>query len=354
MSLTGESSTRKTLRGGLIGCGFFARNHMNAWREVEGAEIVAVCDRDAGRAKAMAESFGIGGVYTDAEAMLAAERLDFVDIATTVESHRPLAELAARHKVAIVCQKPFAETLEDAQAMVAAAERAGVPLLVHENFRWQKPFIELQRLLQQGTIGKIHYARLSFRHGYDNYKNQPYLAEVARFAIMDVGLHLYDLARWLFGEVETVHCRTQRLNPIVKGEDAFVSMLGHAGGAVSVIDCSFYSVIDPEPFPQTLAWIEGDRGTLELSAGYRLRIHRRGAAAEEIDVEPPVPSWGEKPWHVVQDSVRAFEEHVVAVVRDGVEGAPTGRDNLKTLAVALASYESAERGSVVRLAGGAA
>ncbi len=125
------------LRGGLIGCGFFAANHLNAWRDVEGAEIVALCDRDAGRLAETAARFGIARTYGDAAEMLAAEGLDFVDIATTVASHRPLVELAAGAGVHMVCQKPFAGSMADARAMVAAVEAAGRVLMVHENFRWQ-------------------------------------------------------------------------------------------------------------------------------------------------------------------------------------------------------------------------
>ena len=72
------------LRGALIGCGFFAANHLNAWRDVEGAEIVALCDRDPARLAEAAARFGIARTYADAGEMLAAEGLDFVDIATTV------------------------------------------------------------------------------------------------------------------------------------------------------------------------------------------------------------------------------------------------------------------------------
>src|SRR5690606_25759372 len=189
-----------THRGALIGCGFFANNHMHGWAEVAGAEIVAVCDRDAAKAEAMAQRFGIPAVYTDAAEMLAREQLDFVDIATTSGSHRALVELAALRVRLVICQKPMADTLADGGAMVAAAASAGVPLIIHENFRWQRPFREISRRLAEGQLGKVHFARFSFRHGYDNYVNQPYLAEIERFTIMDVGLHLFDLSRHLVGE----------------------------------------------------------------------------------------------------------------------------------------------------------
>jgi predicted dehydrogenase len=338
-----------TFRGALIGCGFFAQNHMHGWREAEGATIVAVCDLDRRKAEAMATDFGIAATYTDAAEMLAAEALDFVDVATTVESHRPLVVDCLSRGLATVCQKPFAQTYADGKAMVAAAEAAGRPLIVHENFRWQAPFVELQRRLTAGEIGRPNFARLSFRHGFDVYANQPYLARTERFALMDVGLHLFDLARFLLGDACDIHCRTQSLKPGIAGEDAFLATLRHESGAVSSIDCSFFSQIAPEPFPQTLASIEGDAGTLELTFDYRLRLHRAGVVEETL-VEPPTPAWGERPWHVVQGSVAAFEQHVVEVLRGTAEPQPSGAHNLETLAMALAAYRSADTGRTIELA----
>ncbi len=103
-----------TLKGGLIGCGFFAVNHMHGWRDADGAKIIAVCDRDAARLKAIGDEFGIEKRYADAAEMMTKEKLDFVDIATTVNSHRALVELAASYKIPTICQKPFAPTLADA------------------------------------------------------------------------------------------------------------------------------------------------------------------------------------------------------------------------------------------------
>ena len=344
MMTVGDTS----LRGGLIGCGFFARNHLNAWSSITGADLVAVCDRDIAKATEAASAFGIGAVYADAAEMLAHEDLDFVDIVTTSDTHRPLVELAARHGVAAKCQKPFADTAADAAAMVDACETAGVPLMVHENFRWQRPFRVMREIVEAGELGRLNFARFSFRHGYDNYKNQPYLAEIERFTIMDVGLHLFDLARLFMGEAETLFCRTQRLNPIVRGEDSFHATLRHAGGAVSICDCSFWTRWDPQPFPQTLAVIEGDRATLELRQDYELLVHRDGST-ERHDVEPPVPRWGARPWHAIQDSVIATCTHWRDCLREGAVPQPSGRDNAHTLALALAAYDSAAAERSMRL-----
>lgn len=336
-------------RGALIGCGFFARNHMHGWAEAEGAEIVAVCDLDTDKARGFARDFGVAGIFSDAETMMAAVEPDFVDVATTVESHRPLVELSFGHGALTICQKPFAVSYADGLAMVEAGERAGRPLVIHENFRWERAFRILRAQLDEDAIGAPHFARISFRHGYDVYANQPYLAEVADFAIMDVGLHVFDVARFLMGDVTRISCETQRLNPRVAGEDAFAALLRHEGGGVSCIDVSFWSRIAPDPFPQTLVWLEGPKGTLELTFDYRIRLHRGGRVLE-FDGEPGVPAWGARPWHAVQESVVAFEAHVVEVLRGTAAPQPSGRHNLATLALAFATYRANDGQEVVDMA----
>jgi predicted dehydrogenase len=90
-----------TLRGAIIGCGYFGQIQHEAWMRIPGVELVAACDMDLERAESFAHR-----AYASAEAMLAAERLDFVDIATRAESHLPLVRLAATFKVPAICQKP--------------------------------------------------------------------------------------------------------------------------------------------------------------------------------------------------------------------------------------------------------
>ncbi len=335
-------------RGVLIGCGFFARNHMAAWGELPGADIIAVIDRDPARAEAYARDFGIPRWGSDPAALLAEVKPDFVDIATTVESHRVLVELAAAHARLVICQKPFAETLEDARAMVAACAATGAMLTVHENFRWQRPIREVKALLQAGAIGTPSWLRLSFRHGYDIYANQPYLAEVRDLALTDIGLHLFDMVRHLMGDVDRLSCEVQRRNPRVAGFDAFQALLRHGSGAVSTVECSFHSVLSPDPFPQSLLRVEGDAGTIELVEGFRLRLHRADGM-EERDVEPPCPVWGARPWHLIQESVAAFQGQLPAALSGGAAMEPSGAHNLQTLSMVLAAIRSADTGQTVVL-----
>ena len=340
----------KPLRGVLVGCGFFAANHLHAWADLDGVEIAAVCDRDRGKAEAAAARFGVARAYDDAEQMLRTEKPDFVDIVTPASSHRELVELAAAQGVPAICQKPFAPDMADARAMVEACARAGVPLMVHENFRWQSPLIAVREAMGRGAIGNPTYARIQFRHAYDIYTNQPYLLTEKRLAIMDLGIHLLDLARFFLGEATRLYCRTQRINPRVAGEDSVAIVLDHAGGAVSLVDFSFATRLEPDPFPQTLVRIEGDKGTIELDQGYRLSVSAPGHR-ETSEVEPAVPRWGAKPWHVIQESVVNIQRHWIDCLRTGREPATSGRDNLRTLDLVFKAYESAETGRALAVGG---
>ena len=338
------------LNGAVIGCGFFAINHLNAWKDIsgerDGARIVALCDRDPTRLADAAERFGVPRTYTDAREMFAAEELDFVDIATTAPSHRALVELAASHGVPAICQKPLAPTFEDAKAMVTACEATGVPLMVHENFRWQSPILAVRKAIDDGAVGRPFWGRVSFRSGYDVYSGQPYLAEGERFIIEDLGVHVLDVARFLLGDVERLTASTGRVNPRVKGEDVATMLLTHQGGATSVVDCSYSSRLEKELFPQTLIEIDGDEGSVRLSAGYRLAVTSKDGTAVS-DASPTLLPWASRPWHNVQESVLLIQKHWVECLRAGTEPATNGRDNLQTYALVEAAYRSAATGQTL-------
>ena len=336
------------LRGTVIGCGFFAQNHLNAWASIPDVELVGVCDLDPAKAEDAARRFG-ARAYTDAATMLRETNADFVDIATTVPTHRPLVELAAGMKVPAIVQKPFGPTLADCEAMVAACAKAGVPLMVHENFRFQPPLRQVGELVQSGLIGTPHFARITFRTGHDIYAKQPYLATEERFAITDVGVHVLDMARFYLGEVASIACRTKRVNPKIRGEDSASMLLQHKDGAVSFVDVCYATPILPDPFPETLIEIDGDRGAMRLEQGYRLRIGTRGGQPEYRELDPEPLPWAERPWHVVQESVQRIEEHWVDCLRRGIEPETSGADNLKTFAVVEAAYRSAATGETVHL-----
>ncbi|HET6519291.1 MAG TPA: Gfo/Idh/MocA family oxidoreductase, partial [Geminicoccaceae bacterium] len=242
-------------------------------------------------------------------------------------------------------------TTEDALAMVAACRDAGVPLMVHENFRWQTPLMAVRRVIDSGEIGQTFFGRVSWRTGYDVFANQPYLAEEERFIISDLGVHVLDTARFLFGDVRRLACATARVNPRVRGEDTATMLLTHLDGAVSVVDCSYATRVEPDPFPETLVEVDGERGSIRLLPGYAMVVHA-GGRTERRDVAPRLLPWATPPWHLVQESVLNIQRHWVECLRTGREPATSARDNMKTFALVEAAYEAADTGRVVEMGGG--
>lgn len=334
------------VKGALIGCGFFAVNQMHGWEDLPDVEIVAICDRDPERLQLVGDQFAISRRYPSAEAMFADGGFDFVDIATTVGSHRALVELAASYKVPAICQKPFALTLEDAKAMVKVAEKAGIALMIHENFRWQTPILAVKEVLASGAIGVLFWGRISFRSGFDVFSGQPYLAKGKRFIIEDLGIHSLDIARFLFGDASRMTARTARINPAIAGEDVATMLLDHDNGITSIVDVSYATKLPEEPFPETFIEIDGSKGTLRLAKDYRLTVHSANGTKESV-VAPNLLPWASRPWHNIQESVALIQKHWIEQLASGQQPGTSGRDNLKTFALVEAAYLSAARGETV-------
>ncbi|MET0598015.1 MAG: Gfo/Idh/MocA family oxidoreductase [Mesorhizobium sp.] len=333
----------RPVRIGVVGCGFYADNHLHSWRDLEpeGAELAAVADIDPARAEAAGRKFGVPW-YGDAAAMLGAERLDALDVVTRHDTHRALAELSIGRGVATIVQKPFATTWEDCVAIVDAAEKAGVWLAVHENFRFQAPMRRVGEVLASGAIGAPSWARIRFRTGFDVYRTQPYFYDEERLAIADVGIHMLDLARFFLGEVERVACETQRRNPKVRAEDTATLLLRHRSAAVSVVECTYEARRgEPDPFPQTLLEIEGDRGSILVDAGCRMTLVS-GKERTVEDIGAPLLSWTADPWHVSQEGAFGACRHFLACLQRGVPAETSGVDNLSTFALVDAAYRAAQ------------
>ena len=336
----------KTLRVGAIGCGFFAENHLAAWAGMEGVELAAVCDLDAAKAQGAAARHNAGAAYTDAAEMLAGGGLDFVDIITTMQSHADLVALVAGHGLPLVVQKPLAPTWEACMAIVETCRTAGVPMMVHENSRFLAPVRKVREVLDSGAIGTPTWGRVSFRTGHDIYGKQPYLASEENFVLLDLGVHMLDVARFLLGDVSQLYCQTESIKPGIRGEDMATTMLRHASGATSVVECSYASPVHPDPFPELTLQIEGTRGSISVLPGYRMTVFGDGAA-QELDVSPRMFPWSTRPWHGTQDSVVRVQEHWVDCLRAGAEPETSGADSLKTYGLVFGAYRSARSGAAV-------
>ncbi|MCI8212348.1 oxidoreductase [Pseudomonas sp. S25] len=337
----------KPLRGALIGCGFFALNQLRAWQELEGVEIVALCDNDAERLAAFASHHPGAAQFTDAQVMLNELHLDFVDIVTPPVAHKPLVLMAALAGVQVICQKPFALTLDDARVMINTCAEQGVSLTVHENFRWQAAIRATIEQLRSGVIGTPFFGRISFRSGFDVYRLQPYLAQTPRFIVEDLGVHVLDISRALFGDVGRLTCETRRVNPAINGEDVATLLLAHDSGVTSVVDFSYATRVEKDPFPQSLLEIDGNKGSLRLLADFSLQVHAEGVT-RVLDVTPSIPGWAEAPWFAIQESVLRLQREWLLSQQSGSPAETCGSDNFNTQALVEAAYESAEKGTTVR------
>ena len=216
----------RVLKGGVIGCGFFSRHHVEAWRRLPNVRIVAACDSRIERAQAVSER-----AYVSAEAMLETEDLDFADIVSRTETHLDLVSFAAQRKLAISCQKPMAPDWATACRMVEAAEANGARLMIHDNWRWQPWYRAAQKMIAAGDIGSpVSYGfRCRWKDGAGEapYAKQSYFRDLRRFIIDETLVHHIDTARFLFGDIQTVYAEAMRVNPRIQGEDHAILTLRH-------------------------------------------------------------------------------------------------------------------------------
>jgi D-apiose dehydrogenase len=337
------------LRFAVIGTGYWSRYQLAAWRELPGVRCVAAYNRTRRKAEALARELDIPAVYDDAAELLTRERPDFVDVITGVDTHRFFVELAAAHRTPVICQKPLAPTLADAEAMLAACRSAGVPLLVHENWRWQAPIRDVAGLLREGVAGRVFRARVTYSNSFPVFDNQPALRELERFILMDIGTHVLDSTRLLFGEATTAFCRTARVNPGIRGEDVATVLLGMASGATVACEMSYASRVEHDRFPETYIHVEGERGSIELGPDYWVRV-TTAEGTRSRRCPPPRFDWADPRYELSQSSGVACNADLLAHLAGGRPAETTGEDNMKTLRLVFACYESARTGEAVRLA----
>ena len=335
------------LRFAIVGTGFWARYQLAAWRELTGAECVALCNRHRQRAEALAHEFGVPAVYDDPQQMLERERLDFLDLITDVTTHRPLVQLAATHRLPVISQKPMATSLAEATEMVRVCQAAHVPFFVHENWRWQTPIRQVKSELLRGVIGKPFRARLHFCSSFPVFDNQPFLKELEQFILTDIGSHILDTARFLFGEASTLYCQTHRIHKDIKGEDVATVMMAMNGITVTC-EMSYASRTEHERFPETYIYVEGENGSLELGPDYWIRLTTEaGTCAKRCP--PPRYAWADPAYELVQASIVPCNADLLAALRGEKQAETTGEDNLQTVQLVFSAYESALTGKVVQL-----
>jgi len=337
------------LKFAIFGTGFWSLFQIPAWFEVGGVQPVAAYNRTIARANEVAQRFGIPRVYADPQELLENERdnLDFIDIITAVETHAPLVHLAARYNIPVICQKPMSTDLASAEGMAAAFRGSGVPFYIHENWRWQAPVREIKNILDSGVIGRPFRARIDMISGFPVFANQPFLKKLEQFILTDLGSHLLDTARFLFGEASSLYCQTDKVHRDIQGEDVATVMMRMGSGTAVTVNLAYgENFLEREAFPQTLFFIEGEQGSIDLYPDYWLQVTTK-TGKNRRRIAPPRYAWADPAYEVVHSSIVACNANLLCGLKGEGTAETTGEDNLKTVRLVFAAYDSANHNRVI-------
>lgn len=215
----------KTLNVGLVGCGFMGRTHSNAHRKVGNffdleyqPVLKAICDSNAEKAAAHAATWGFESIETDYRKLLARDDIDLVDICLPNNLHAEVAIAAAKAGKMILCEKPLARDGKEAEGMVKAVEKAGVPNFVSFNYRRIPAVTLAKQLIDGGRLGKIFHYRAKFLQDWTISKDLPQGGDalwrldvkVAGSGVTgDLLAHCIDTAIWLNGSITSVTAMTE-------------------------------------------------------------------------------------------------------------------------------------------------
>jgi len=326
-----------SLKIACFGAGYFARFHYDAWHRAEGAELVGGVDLDPSRVQA----YGTIG-YGSLEALFAAQQVDVLDVITPPSTHVQTVQTAFLHGVkAIICQKPFCTSAAEAEALTQQAEDAGIPLIIHENFRFQPWFRTMKHAMDEALIGEVMQTTFRLRtgdgQGSDAYMDrQPYFQTMPRLLIHETGVHYIDTFLYLMGTPDGIYADLRRMNPVIQGEDAGYLVFDYANGARAFFDgnrCLDFDTDNPRrTFGEAL--IEGSKGTLRLSGDGAVTLRQFGTQHSQTLLAA-------KDWPgFAGDCVFAVCQHVI----DGLTGKGllenTAREYLQVVRLAEAAYAS--------------
>jgi len=336
------------LKFAVLGTGWWSTFQIPGWYQIGGVELVAVYNRTKSKAEKIAKQYNVAKVYDDAEELFKNETLDFVDIIVGNDVHESMVELAAKYKVPVICQKPMAPDWKSCQHMVKICHDAKIPFMIHENLRWQAPIREVKKMIDEGQIGSPYRGRI-FLIGYSpmEYIEQPFLKELDKLSLMDLGSHVLDTARYFFGEPQSVYCQHLRSRDDIKGEDVATVLL-RMGDVICSVETSNATRTSWNHFPDVMLFIEGTQGSIELTPDYWIKINTDdGTKLKRID--PPNYSWirSDQPhWHA---SIAPCNADFLNYLKTGKPAETSGEDNLKTMNLIFKAYESAEKNQVINL-----
>ncbi len=325
------------LRVGLVGAGMVSAHHLAAWQKTTGAHVVAIADPDRERAGERARAFSVESVYASAEELIAEASPDALDIAAPVDRHGELCRLAADEGIAILCQKPLAGSVEEAEAIVDdVGDR--VRFMVHENWRFRKTYRQIGSWLARGLIGDVESVRISVRSSglipdhqgrIPALERQPFLADLERLLVFEVLIHHIDVLRWLCAGLTVNAAHLSRVTDAVKGEDTgTITFAGGHGETVTLEGC--LAEAGTPLHISDHAEIAGSKGTIRLADA---TVSVEGAENGSVD------------WDFDEIYASAFEGAIAEFVAGLIEQRAfetEAADNLEVLRLVRDVYAAAD------------
>ncbi|NLF63514.1 MAG: Gfo/Idh/MocA family oxidoreductase [Chloroflexi bacterium] len=328
------------MRVGIVGAGFMGTTHAAGWAETD-AEIVGFAAETATEAEPLALAYG-ARVFPELQALI--DAVDVVDVCTPTHLHHPIVLQAAAAGKHVICEKPLARHVSEAQEMVRACREAGVQLLVAHVVRFFPEYALAQAQVAGGAIGRPGVLRL-MRGSYRPKKpvGNWFLDEAKSGGIlMDLMIHDFDYARWIAGEVESVFARRVTATHPDAPVDYGLAILRHRSGALTHVAGAWAY---PPPTFRTGLEIAGDRGLIQFDSDMTAPITnllRRDGGADAPDVALPPSPTSESPY------TTQIKEFYNALQGDGPSRV-TAEDGLAAVQIAIAAMESVISGKAVRL-----
>jgi len=334
--MSAGTKTDGRLRVGVAGAGWVTQHHLDAWRALEDrATVVAIADPVRSAAAARATAYRIPAVHASVDAMLRAGDIDVIDVAAPREFHAPICRQAARHGIAILCQKPLAPNLEEAESLVAEV-RGRARLMVHENWRFRPHYRRIFAWLREGRVGQVRTVTMSIltsgllpdeRGALPALVRQPMLANLERMLLMEVMIHHVDTLRFLLGPLMLHAARLGRTCTAIRGEDRAALFLTAANGAAVSLVGDFMAHGQPQQQFDSLA-IHGTHGAITLH-GNRLGLEGETREAMVLDLDANYKA-----------SYVGVFTHFLDRLADGAPFETGPDDNLETLRIVEAAYRT--------------
>lgn len=346
-----NKSRNSEIKFALVGCGRIAQRHAELLgsSKVNGAKLVAVCDVQVDRAKAIGQKYQVP-YYNDMDEMMQREDIDVVSVLTPSGLHAKHVVALAKHKKHIVVEKPMALTLKDADAMIAACNAKGIKLFVVKQNRFNYPVLKLREALEEGRFGKIVMGTVRVRwcreqRYYDQDKWRG-TWEMDGGVFSNQASHHVDMLEWMLGEPESVFAKAVTALVNIEVEDTGVAIIKFKSGAIGVVEAT--TATRPKDLEGSVS-ILGANGTVEI-AGFavnEMKVWNFLKPRKEDEVV--LKEYRQNPPNVYGFGHLAYLEHVVDVIVNNKMARVDGVEGRKSLKLITAIYQSIETGKEVFL-----